>query len=81
MTLLARAPPVQDLAALQPRLRPFLPQLQACEAAAARAALRQLEATVHTAADEYLAVLQPVVWLLPTEYADAYLRPSIAALG
>eukprot|EP00969_Alexandrium_andersonii_P231900 10240823-Alexandrium_andersonii.AAC.1 len=32
-------------------------------------------------ADASLAVLQDVVWLLPTEYAGSYMRPSVARLG
>eukprot|EP00969_Alexandrium_andersonii_P198642 8772511-Alexandrium_andersonii.AAC.1 len=76
MTLLGGDPPPRDLAALQPRLRPFLTQVQLDEAVSAASALQALEGVMGRQADASLAALQDVAWLLPTEYAGSYMRPS-----
>eukprot|EP00969_Alexandrium_andersonii_P108410 4782719-Alexandrium_andersonii.AAC.1 len=81
MTLLGCDPPARDLEAIQPRLRPFFTQIQAQEACAAAASLRALDGIGSCQADSTLAVLRPVAWLLPAEYASAYLRPCIVRLG
>eukprot|EP00969_Alexandrium_andersonii_P149956 6631373-Alexandrium_andersonii.AAC.1 len=81
MTLLGGDPPPRDLAAIQPRLRPFLTQVQLDEAVSAAFTLQALEGVMGRQADASLAVLQGVMWLLPTEYAGSYMRPSVARLG